>query len=72
MLDAAAADHRTVSRRDEEQTLRRCEVVGRRRVLVLVAVDRPQLVEQRGDERETGLDVDAALDDLDHRRHGAR
>ena len=35
-------------------------------VLVLVAIDRAQLVEQRGDEREPGLDIDASLDDLDH------
>ncbi len=66
MLDAAAAERLPISSRDEEQALRRSEVVGRGRVLVLLGVDRPQLVEQRGDERETGLDVDAALDHPDH------
>ncbi len=45
----------------------RGEVVGGWRVVVLRAVSGSQLVEQRGDERETGLDVDAALDDPDHR-----
>ena len=67
VLDPSAADRGTISERDPEPTVRRREVVGRGRVLVLLSVDRPQLVEQRSDERETGLDVDAALDDLDHR-----
>ncbi len=67
MLDAAAPDRLAVADHHPEATLRRREVVGRGRVVVLLAVERPQLVEQGGDERESGLDIDATLDDLDHR-----
>ena len=67
MLDASAADRLTVADDHPKPTLGWREVVGRRRVVVFLAVERTQLVEQRGDEREPGLDIDATLDDLDHR-----
>ena len=67
MLDASAPDRLTVANDHPKPTLRWREVVGGRRVVVFLAVERTQLVEQRGDEREPGLDIDATLDDLDHR-----
>ena len=67
MLDASAAHRFTVADDHPKPPLGWREVVGGRRVVVFLAVERTQLVEQRGDERESGLDIDAALDDLDHR-----
>ncbi len=67
MLDASAPHRLTVTNDHPKATLGWREVVGGRRVVVFLAVERTQLVEQRGDEREPGLDIDATLDDLDHR-----
>ena len=67
VLEPPASDGHVVPERDEEDPDRRGEVVGGWRVVVLRAVSGSQLVEQSGDERQTGLDVDAALDDPDHR-----
>ena len=67
MLDPSAPHRLTVTNDHPKPTLGWREVVGGRRVVVFLAVERTQLVEQRGDEREPGLDIDATLDDLDHR-----
>ena len=67
VLDAPAPHRLTVTNDHPKATLGWREVVGGGRVVVFLAVERTQLVEQRGDEREPGLDIDATLDDLDHR-----